>query len=320
MKKRKLQATGGSSLTLTLPKSWTSRWKLKSKDTVLVDIDGSSLVIKPAGRIRNEMALDISIDGMADEWVLREIIGAYVAGADKITLRSDRISPQQNSLIRQASQLLFGFEILEESSRKIVVRSILDNAKFPVSESTLHIFMIVRGMFEDALIAAQNGDKELATDIKQRDYEVNKQLHAIERSFQEILRGKIEGDLNEVNFYCNIAVQLERVGDHAVKIAELASEDRTRTAQLSSTFPVIKDRVNELLKDVESMVRDLDKKQAHKVLDTDKELEHLIYSSKRMKQSYEGAIIEDSLDRLRGYLMNIAELTIDYSFSHTGKK
>lgn len=98
-------------------------------------------------------------------------------------------------------------------------------------------------------------------------------------------------------------------------LTELASEDRTETAQLSGTFPVIKDRVHELLKDVEDMVRDLDKRLAHKILDTDKDLEGLIYSSKRMKQSYEGAIIEDSLDRLRGYLMNIAELTIDYSFS-----
>lgn len=63
------------------------------------------------------------------------------------------------------------------------------------------------------------------------------------------------------------------------------------------------------------MVRNLDKLQAHKILDGDTELERLIYSSKRMKLSYEGAIVEDSLDRLRGYLMNIAELTIDYTLA-----
>lgn len=315
MKKRKLQATGGSSLTLTLPKSWTSRWKLEGKDAVLVNVSGSSLVIKPTGKSKTEITFDISIENMANEWIVRELIGAYVAGADKVIISSTRIAPEQNDTVRQASQLLFGFEILEESSKKIVLRNILDNNKFPVSESTLRMFATVRRMFQDALKAAQAGDKELAIDIKQRDYEVNKQLHAIERQFQEILRGKIEGDLNEVNFYCSIAAQLERIGDHAVKIAELASEDRTETAQLSGTFPVIKDRAYDLLKEVESMVRNLDKSKAHKILDINKELENLIYSSKRMKQSYEGAIIEDSADRLRGYLMNIAELTIDYSFS-----
>lgn len=315
MKRRKLQATGGSSLTLTLPKSWTSGLGLESKDTVIVNASGSVLTIKPAGKGKQEVPSTITADEMADEWILREIIGAYVSGADKIVIRSDQISPSQNQVIRRASQLLFGFEILEESSKKIVLRSILDDAKFPVSDSTIRIFLIVRGMFEDALKAAQNGDKDLALDIKQRDFEVNKFLHSIERQLQEILIGKIDGNPSEVNFYCSVAEQLERIGDHAVKIAELASEDRTETAQLSGTFPIIKDRVHDLLKEVESMVRNLDKKQAHKILDSDSDLEDLIYSSKRMKQSYEGAIIEDSLDRLRGYLMNIAELTIDYSFS-----
>jgi len=78
--------------------------------------------------------------------------------------------------------------------------------------------------------------------------------------------------------------------------------------------------VHQLLKDVEAMVRHMDKATAHKILDSDDELERLIYSSKRMKLSYEGAIVEDSLDRLRGYLMNIAELTIDYAVATASQK
>lgn len=320
MERRKLQATGGSSLTLTLPKTWINRLKLKSKDEVLINTAGSTLLVKPAAQHKQEIVIDISVDQLPDEWFLREMIGAYIAGADKIVLRSQRITPEQNQAIRQAVQLLFGFEILEETSRKIVARTVLDDAMFPVSESTLRIFMITHGMFVDSLKAAQAGDKDLATDIKQRDYEVNKFLHAIKRQFQEILSGKVEGNLAEVSFYRNIAVQLERVGDHAVKIAELASTDRTDPVKLSGTFPVIQEAIHRLLKDVESMVRHLDKQQAHKILDSDAELEKLIYSSKRMKQSYEGAIIEDSLDRLRGYLMNVAELTIDYAIMNASQK
>jgi phosphate uptake regulator len=312
MERRKLQATGGSSLTLTLPKIWINHWQLQSKDEVLVKAVGSSLVIKPAGKGKQEIKIGISIDQMPDEWILREMISAYIAGADKITLRSQRITPSQNQIIRRAVQLFFGFEILEETSQKIVARSVLDDAMFPVSESTLRIFMITRSMFEDSLKAAQTGDKELATDIKQRDYEVNKFLHAIQRQFQQILSGKVEGNIEQVSFYRSVAIQLERVADHAVKIAGLAITDRANTAQLSTTFPTIQERVHQLLKDVEGMVRGLDKLQAQEILDSGKDLEKLFYSSKRMKQSYEGAIIEDSLDRLRGYLMNIAELMIDY--------
>lgn len=320
MQRRKLQATGGSSLTLTLPKVWISRHKLQSKDEVLVNDAKSILTIRPAGKTKQELTIDISVDNMPDEWVLREIIGAYIAGVDKIALRSQRITPSQNQTIRKTVQLLFGFEILEETSQKIVARSVLDDALFPTSENTLRLFRITRGMFEDSLKAAQAGDKDLAADIKLRDYEVNKLLHAIKRQFQEILSGKIEGDLEEVSFYRSIAIQLERIGDHAVKIARLASLDRTDSVKMSSTFPKMQEGIHDLLKDIELMVRHLDKQQAHKILDSGKDLERLIYGSRHMKQSYEGAIIEDSLDRLRGYLMNIAELTIDYSLARATEK
>ena len=315
-----MQATGGSSLTLTLPKSWVRSLKLKSKDEVVVSTAGPALIIKPASQSRQEITIEITIDQVADAWFLREIIGAYIAGADKIVLRSHRITPGQNQAIRKAVQRLFGFEILEETSQKIVAKTVIDGAMFPVSESTLRTFVIVRSMFVDSLKAAQTGDKDLATDIKQRDYEVNKFLHVIQRQFQEILSGKVDGDLGEVSFYRSVTVQLERIGDHAVKIAGLASTDRTDPVKLSGTFPSIQKATHGLLKDTESMVRHLDKKQAHRILDSDKKLERLIYSSKRMKQSYEGAIIEDSLDRLRGYLMNVAELTIDYALMRSSRK
>lgn len=319
MQRRKLQATGGSSLTLTLPKAWTSRFKLRGKDEVLVNDSGPALVIKPASRSKQEITASITIDNLPDEWVLREMIGAYIAGADKIVLRSQRVTPSQNQAIRETVQMLFGFEILEETSQKIVARSVLDDAQFPTSDSTLRIFMITRSMFEDSLKAAQAGDKDLAADIKLRDYEVNKLLHAIKRQFQEILSGKIEGNVEEVSFYRSVAIQLERIGDHAVKIAELAGTGRTDPAKLSSTFPKIQEGIHHLLKDVDAMVRNLDKRQAHKILDGGKDLGRLIYGSRHMKQSYEGALIEDSLDRLRGYLMNIAELTIDYTLTNTGQ-
>ncbi|HVA10646.1 MAG TPA: phosphate uptake regulator PhoU, partial [Candidatus Dormibacteraeota bacterium] len=258
MQRRKLQATGGSSLTLTLPKAWTNSLKLQSKDEVLVNASGPTLTIKPVSKSKREYAIDIPIENIPDEWLLREMIGAYIAGADKIAVRSHRITPSQNQTVRAAVQLLFGFEILEETSQKIVARSVLDDAQFPTSESTLRLFRITRGMFEDSLIAAQTGDKDLAADIKLRDYEVNKLLHAIKRQFQEILSGKIEGNIDEVSFYRSVAIQLERIGDHAVKIARLAGIDQTDPVKLSSTFPKMQTSIHQLLKDVESMFRRLD--------------------------------------------------------------
>ena len=52
------------------------------------------------------------------------------------------------------------------------------------------------------------------------------------------------------------------------------------------------------------MVETLDKKLAHSLIDTCTEIE-------KNKEAFILATIENSLDRIRGYIINIAEMTID---------
>lgn len=312
MEKRRLQATGGSSLTLTLPKTWIERSKLKSKDEVTIQESGNALVVRPSGRKRQQTTVSIILDNKAPEWVVREIIAVYIAGADKIILEATRISPQQNQVIRGTIRDLFGFEILEETSASIVAQNVVDSTLFPVAENALRAFSICRSMLNDALQAAQTGDGDLARDVILRDQEVNKLVYAIERRFVQVLEGHAEGNASELNYYCNVSMQLERIGDRAVIISKLVSENRTEPVRLSNSFPVIRIAITELLDDIESLLKDPDMTLAHQILDKNQRLAPLMYSSNRIKQTYEGAVIEDSFDRSRGRLMNIAELTIDH--------
>jgi phosphate uptake regulator len=312
MERRRLQATGGSSLTLTLPKGWLERWQLKSKDEVLVTANGPTLIIKPAGRSSQQTVIEISLDDKQPEWIVREIIGAYVAGADKIVLEAKRISPKQNERIRQTFQQLFGFEILEETSHSIVAHNVIDNSQFPVADNARRVYSIMSSMITDALRAAQTGDKDLAHDVILRDQEVNKLVYAIERRLAQVANGQAEGNLGEVNYYCSVATQFERIGDRAVIIANLVTKDLTGPIELSNTFPTIREAITGLMEEVGDLLKTPTVKHAHEILDQNEKLAPLMYSSERIKQTYEGAVVEDSLDRLRGRLMNVAELTIDY--------
>jgi len=313
MEKRKLQATGGASLTLTLPKVWADNCGLRSKDEVWVIQEGRALIIKPMSVQADENKLDINVDGLSEGWLVRELVAAYISGADKITFRSQKLSPSQRQIIQKAVQLLFGFEILEETSKKVYIKNIFDDAKLSVPQSTQKIFLIARTMFEDALKAAETGDKNLALGIEQRDFEVNKLLYAVKRQFYSLLKGKSEGSVAELGYYVNVAIQLERIADHAVQIAKVTSSDTARASSYNN-FPAIKAQVRDLLNDTEKVVSSLDKTLAHKMLDHNEGFRHLISSSGQTKKSSGRILIENSLDRLRGYLMNIAELTIDYSF------
>lgn len=312
MERRKLQATGGSSLTLTLPKGWLTRWQLKSKDEVLITASGPTLLIKPASRNPQQTVIAISLDGKKTEWIVREIIGAYVAGADRIALEAKRITPKQNETIRRTTQLLFGFEILEESSHTIITQNVVNDNLFPVAESIQRVFAICQSMLTDALRAAETGDKDLGHDVVLRDQEVNKLVYAVERRFVQVINGRAEGDVNEMHFYSDVAMQLERIGDRAVIIGNLVTKDLTGPVQVSSSFPAIRNGITGLFNDISTLLKSPDMVAAQEILDRNEHLEPLMYSSKRIKQTYEGALVEDTLDRLRGRLMNIAELTIDY--------
>ena len=314
MEKRKLQATGGASLTLTLPKAWVSDSGLRSKDQVLVIPDGKALIIKPVSAQASENKVSINVDGMTEAWLARELVSAYISGADKITFRSKKISPVQRQIIQKVLQLLFGFEILEETSKKVYIKNIFDEAKLSVPESTQKIFLIARTMFEDALKAAAAGDKNLALAIEQRDLEVNKLLSVVRRKYYSLLKGKGEGSVTELGYYVDVAIQLERIGDHAVQIAKVAAASAAPLSPYTN-FHAIEAQVSSLFDDAEKVVHSLDKSLAHKILDQDEALRHLIGGPKRAKKSSERLLIENSLDRLRGYIMNIAELTIDYSFT-----
>lgn len=314
MEKRKLQATGGASLTLTLPKSWVSDNSLHSKDQVLVIPDGKALIIKPLSAQSSESKIDINVDGMTEDWLVRELVSAYISGADKITFRSKKISPTQRQIIQKALQLLFGFEILEETSKKIYIKNIFDDAKLSVPESTQKIFLIARTMFEDSLKAAAAGDKNLALAIEQRDLEVNKLLCVVRRQYYSLLKGKTDGSVAQLGYYVDVDIQLERIGDHAVQIAKVAAASEKPLSPYDD-FPAIQAHVSSLFDDAEKVVNSLDKNLAHKILDQDEPLRQLISGSKQADKSSERLLIENSLDRLRGYIMNIAELTIDYSFT-----
>jgi phosphate uptake regulator len=314
MEKRKLQATGGASLTLTLPKAWVSNSGLRSKDQVLVIPEGKALVIKPASTQASENKVDINVDGLTEDWLARELVSAYISGADKITFRSKKISPTQRQIIQKALQLLFGFEILEETSKKIYIKNIFDDAKLSVPESTQKIFLIARTMFEDALQAVAAGDKNLGLAVEQRDLEVNKLLCVVRRQYYSLLKGKIEGSVAELGYHVDVDIQLERIGDHAVQIARVAAASATPLAPYDD-FQLIEAHVRNLFDDAGKVIGSLDKTLAHKILDQDDAFRQLIGGPAGTKKSSERLLIENSLDRLRGYIMNIAELTIDYSFT-----
>ena len=221
-------------------------------------------------------------------------------------------------------QTLVGFEIIDESVSKVIARNIFDVRKFPLSATIQKIFLIAEAMITDALRVTLKKDQQLAHDITERDLEIDKLLLILRRQFNTILQDKVseeELDSDRINlgYFQNIAVQLERIADHGVKIAaarNLAIQQQSKLSDSIAHQEIFK-TLCRILNESATMVQRVDKQHAHQVLDANSELEESLQHirSKTKRPSPSEIIVVDSLDRSRGYLMNIAELTIDHSMN-----
>ena len=79
MEKRKIQRTGGSSFSITLPKKWVEAHKLKEQDFVVSFQDGDSLVVLPASVVQKQIRGKINLDELKEEELKRELISCYIS-------------------------------------------------------------------------------------------------------------------------------------------------------------------------------------------------------------------------------------------------
>jgi phosphate uptake regulator len=314
---RKLQLTGGSSLSITLPKKWVDHFGLKSKDTVVIYSQKSgSLIIQPARYKKQLLKTVLKIDGLTKDILTRELIAHYISGSDELTIKSKRITRDQRNRIREILQSLIGYEIIDESSEEVFIKNIFDATKFPIIQNVEKMFVIVKSMFNDAIKAITQNNKPLASDVIDRDFEIDKLQLAIMRQFYALIQGRVydeETGLSQAdtNYYEHVATQLERIADHAVKIARIViTADKKSGSFVSSHLENIVKKILPLLEYSEEAVRELDKTLAHIILEKNPEIERTLLLDRDVK-SFEEMIVVDSLDRLRGYVMNIAEITID---------
>ena len=317
MEIRKLQLTGGSSLAITLPKKWVDHFGLKSKDTVVIYSQKSgSLIIQPARYKEQLLKTVLKIDGLTKDMLTRELIAHYISGSDEVTIKSKKITRDRRNRIREILQSLIGYEIIDESSEEVFIKNIFDATKFPIIQNVEKMFVIVKSMFNDAIKAITQNNNPLASDVIDRDFEIDKLRLAIMRQFYALIQGRVYDEeiglsQADTNYYEHVATQLERIADHAVKIARtVITADKKSESLVSSRLKNIVKKILPLLEYSEEAVRELDKTLAHIILEKNPEIERTLLLDRDVK-SFEEMIVVDSLDRLRGYVMNIAEITID---------
>ncbi|PSQ45435.1 histidine kinase [Halobacteriales archaeon SW_6_65_15] len=324
METRKVQVTGGSTFTVSIPKDWATENDVEAGDRLAFYPQEDSLVVSP-GDTDEKSEGTIDITDLHGESLTRTVMTMYVSGFDVMVLESNRIDAEQRQAIRSATQSLVGLEVIEETGDHVVIQDLLDSSELSVHNAVTRMRLIALSMLEDAVTAICENDDSLAEDVIERDDDVDRLWFMVSRIFRATLRtpkaAEELGIPREICFdYHSSARQLERIADHAAKMAQHARElgeippavaeplaelhhdaDGVVNTAMDALLMDETDRAMDLANEAREQVREIDQ-HTRRVDDRIRDLD--------AQQAQLLGLVVDSLSRTADYGGNIAETAL----------
>ena len=226
---RKVQVTGGSSYIITLPKEWIEKLHVQKNDPLglISQPDGTLLVTKNISDAQVQSVKEFDVTSINDPaYLFRLLIGAYIAGFTTIRIKAKhRFLPFVRQVVRDFAQMTIGPEVIEETDSTMVLKDLLNPMEMPFDNTLKRMFVVVKNMQLDAVVAIETNNPTLADDVIARDNDVDRLHWLIARQMNVILKNvNLSRKMNlstslVVNTYL-ISRIVERIGDHAVRMAE----------------------------------------------------------------------------------------------------
>ena len=241
---RRLVKAGQASHTVSLPKDWIERNRLKKGDLVyLYEKGNSELVISPEKKSSEDLPakeITINVDGKELSTVQREVTSAYINNFNTIILVGDSLTKR----IKDFRSIIHDFvalEVADQTSRSLVAKDLLNLKEISIDKTVRRMDMLVRSMVQDCF--ASIDDPNLSQSVVVRDYEVNRAYFLLLRLLKSALNNKSIADFFSLNndrilSYYYLVVNLENFGDAAIQLVELLVKEKKKD-KLKNVFAVV---------------------------------------------------------------------------------
>lgn len=321
MEERKLIKLGKTSTVISLPTSWLVQRKLKAGEKVYLDFvkDGSLSVRSSSSE--SAPAVSIKVDESLSQVSMEKlIIAAYLNGADRITIESQKFTKRQVETMHKMVSNLMGMELIDESSNQAMMQCFLAE-DLPVDRILPRMRAMIRSFFTDLAAAFAKRDVELLRSIPERDWGVNKLHHFAKRQLYKMLVSPKDMTLREIIFYIGLVDKYEKIADYLKKIAIAADKSGALKSMSQKELAPMFGILGEVLSNFEKVSLAIAKSDVSELypradrLDglgekLSSELDRLIVGSGGKNEVFKGAFFE-STDRIRGYSRLITDETID---------
>ncbi|MGD8565952.1 MAG: phosphate uptake regulator PhoU [Candidatus Bathyarchaeota archaeon] len=231
---RKLQMTGGSTYTVSLPKNWVIENHLEKGNPLLIrkEEDGSLLILPPELEKRDEVgeAFILVSPNEAPNRIIMKTVATYLIGYNLIHIKAESqqnlSSIQRNKLKTFARNLLVGTEIVSDTPTELTLQVLLSYPELSVQSALRRMSIITASMHKDALTALKEFDQTLAKSVIATDNEVDRfHLYIIRQLKMAMQNPRIIREIGlstsrDCLGYRLITKTVERTADHATNIAQ----------------------------------------------------------------------------------------------------
>jgi phosphate uptake regulator len=260
------------------------------------------------------------------ETLKRKIVAMYLAGYSMInlTVNSGRIGASLREAVRDlVRRSLIGTEIIADSSNEITLQVLMSLPELSVQTALRRMHLIAASMHKDAITALTESNKDVAREVVRSDDEVDRFSLYISRNLvvalrdRQVLKEVSLKDGSDALSYRIAAKSVERIADHAARIAEKSLEIPAMPAELPAQIRTMSELALSVLHDSVHALLENDYELADKTIErsgTIYRLEHaplsLVQKTHAPHAYAMGLIIED-IRRTAEYANDIAETAIN---------
>jgi len=230
MEIRRLQKIKGGSFTLSLPKSWVEKRKLKSGEqmAVLEEEDGSIRIFPVEMPLEKPLEVTLKSKDYPTLRALEYSVGTYYTqGSNKITISSkETISAEHKKRLKLLRMELPGIEVAQEEANKLSFQVLIDPSIFSLESLIEKTSSFSLHLQEDAVKSLLEYDFRLAAEALERSKEAMRHYRMTIRqvalaSLSKSIAKKVGvKSCRECITFALVARDLNRVVYHSSSIAE----------------------------------------------------------------------------------------------------
>lgn len=305
MYRRKIQLIAGTTYSLSLPKEWILKNKLKEKNEMLIQEkdDGSLIISQDFMKKKRVDEIHINIDDCSEE-INQKLFSVYYLGIENISLSSKKtLTKDIKAKIRNTLTYMSGTETIYEDKKTIKIKVLLDKTKIDIRQILYRINLLIESSFLNFLNKIDKYELRINENEIDRLYHLTAKIIHLSLVDSNILQTSQIKNASLTPFYFLISKKMENIGD---LIFELSKYLRKNNKDLRDK----KEIINFFIKEINRSIKHIQNPGEKLVKAESNILKNIEEQINNMKDP----IIKSSLKDVLRYIVDIGEETINISF------